>query len=325
MKGKKRLLLGTTASLLAVGAWQWPVDVPDDSVVLQYQPAAAAAVMQGCGSESDQGQYLNADSLKVLVWNIYKQQRSDWLQALSEFAHGSQLVLLQEAQASPELLRYATHRYPAVAQVAAFSIREQMAGVMTLSSADAEYYCPLREWEPWLQLPKSSLVSVYALNNGESLMVVNVHAVNFTMGVQAYRQQLHQVMAQIALHQGPVILAGDFNSWSTTRLALLRHMAASVGLHEVPFAQDQRKQAFGYPLDHVFYRGLKIEEAAVLNTDASDHNPLAVTFRLPGRPDAAVQQAAVTSHPKAATTPAVKNPAVKNPAVKKAPSVTLQP
>lgn len=324
MKGKKRLLLGTTASLLAVGAWQWPVDVPDDSVVLQYQPAAAA-VMQGCGSESDQGQYLNADSLKVLVWNIYKQQRSDWLQALSEFAHGSQLVLLQEAQASPELLRYATHRYPAVAQVAAFSIREQMAGVMTLSSADAEYYCPLREWEPWLQLPKSSLVSVYALNNGESLMVVNVHAVNFTMGVQAYRQQLHQVMAQIALHQGPVILAGDFNSWSTTRLALLRHMAASVGLHEVPFAQDQRKQAFGYPLDHVFYRGLKIEDAAVLNTDASDHNPLAVTFRLPGRPDAAVQQAAVTSHPKAATTSAVKNPAVKNPAVKKAPSVTLQP
>ncbi|MGL5311542.1 MAG: hypothetical protein ACRDAL_13270, partial [Plesiomonas shigelloides] len=76
---------------------------------------------------------------------------------------------------------------------------------------------------------------------------------------------------------------------------------------------------------HVFYRGLKIEEAAVLNTDASDHNPLAVTFRLPGRPDAAAQQAAVTSHPKAATTSAVKNPAVKNPAVKQASSVTLQP
>ncbi|MGL4456495.1 MAG: endonuclease/exonuclease/phosphatase family protein [Plesiomonas sp.] len=278
MKGKKRLLFGTTASLVALGAWQWPFDIPDDSVVLQYQSASSAVIQQSCGYEADQTSVLSGNRLKVLVWNIYKQQRNDWLTALSDYTNGAQLVLLQEAQATPELLQYATQRYPAVAQVAAFSIRDQMAGVMTLSAVNAEYYCPLREREPWLKLPKSALVSVYALATGQSLMVVNVHAVNFTVGVQAYRQQLHQVLSQIALHRGPVILAGDFNSWSVTRLALLRALAKQMGLDEVLFPQGQRKKAFGYPLDHVFYRGLKVEKASVMSTDASDHNPLEVTF-----------------------------------------------
>ncbi|MGL5007079.1 MAG: endonuclease/exonuclease/phosphatase family protein [Plesiomonas sp.] len=278
MKGKKkRLLFGTTASLVALGAWQWPFDIPNDSVVLQYQ-SASPTVIQSCRYDRDKHTVLSGNTLKILVWNIYKQQRNDWLSALSNYTDGAQLVLLQEAQATPELLQYATQRYPAVAQVAAFSIRDQMAGVMTLSAVEAEYYCPLREREPWLKLPKSALVSVYGLATGQTLMVVNVHAVNFTVGVQAYRQQLEQVLSQIALHRGPVILAGDFNSWSVTRLALLRTMVKQMGLEEVLFPKGQRKKAFGYPLDHVFYRGLKVEKASVMSTDASDHNPLEVTF-----------------------------------------------
>lgn len=51
----------------------------------------------------------------------------------------------------------------------------------------------------------------------------------------------------------------------------------------VRFTDDQRRRAFGRPLDFVFYRGLNVSEASVLVTRASDHNPLLVEFS-PGKP-----------------------------------------
>lgn len=50
------------------------------------------------------------------------------------------------------------------------------------------------------------------------------------------------------------------------------------------FTDDQRRRAFGRPLDFVFYRGLNVSEASVLVTRASDHNPLLVEFS-PGKPE----------------------------------------
>ncbi|NYY80691.1 hypothetical protein DMH27_19760 [Raoultella planticola] len=49
-------------------------------------------------------------------------------------------------------------------------------------------------------------------------------------------------------------------------------------------SDDQRRRAFGRPLDFVFYRGLSVHDASVLVTRASDHNPLLVEFS-PGKPD----------------------------------------
>ncbi|MDU4095350.1 MAG: EEP domain-containing protein, partial [Pantoea sp.] len=49
--------------------------------------------------------------LRVLVWNIFKQQRADWLSVLQTFGKDAQLVLLQEAQTTPELIRFATSNY----------------------------------------------------------------------------------------------------------------------------------------------------------------------------------------------------------------------
>ena len=46
--------------------------------------------------------------------------------------------------------------------------------------------CAYTHEEPWLQLPKSALWSRYQLSNGEQLAVVNIHAVNFTLGTEEY-------------------------------------------------------------------------------------------------------------------------------------------
>ncbi|STT01539.1 endonuclease/exonuclease/phosphatase [Klebsiella pneumoniae] len=61
---------------------------------------------------------------------------------------------------------------------------------MTLASAHPIYCCPLREREPILRLPKSALVTVYPLPDARLLMVVNIHAVNFSLGVDVYSKQL---------------------------------------------------------------------------------------------------------------------------------------
>lgn len=218
--------------------------------------------------------------LSVMVWNIFKQQRSNWLSILESYAADSQLMLLQEAQTTPELVRFATSHYLVADQVPAIKLPMHNSGVMTLSAAHPVYCCPLRKAEPLLRLPKSTLITVYPLFDGRLLMVVNIHSINFSIGVDIYQQQLRAVSEQIAMHNGPIIFAGDFNTWSRQRLLMLYSFTRQMRLQEVRFEHDLRKKAFGLPLDFVFYRGLKIAESAVISTHASDHNPLLVKFHM---------------------------------------------
>lgn len=224
--------------------------------------------------------------LRVMVWNIFKQQRADWLSVLQGFGKDAQLVLLQEAQTTPELVRFATANYLAADQVPALVFPQHPSGVMTLSASHPVYCCPLREREPLLRLAKSALVTVYPLFDGQLLMVINIHAVNFSLGIDVYSKQLGPIGEQILNHQGPVIMAGDFNAWSRQRILALSRFAGRMGLEEVTFIDDQRRTAFGRPLDFIFYRGLKVMEASVLVTRASDHNPLLVEFEPDALPDA---------------------------------------
>lgn len=221
-------------------------------------------------------------TLRVLVWNIFKQQRADWLSVLKNFGKDAHLVLLQEAQTTPELVNFATSNYLAADQVPAFVLPQHPSGVMTLSAAHPVYCCPLREREPILRLSKSALVTVYPLPDGQMLMVINIHAVNFSLGVDVYSKQLGPIGDQISHHAGPVIMGGDFNAWSRPRMVALYRFAREMSLREVRFTDDQRRRAFGRPLDFVFYRGMNVHQASVLVTRASDHNPLLVEFT-PGK------------------------------------------
>lgn len=223
-----------------------------------------------------------ADVLRVMVWNIFKQQRTDWLAVLKTLSQNAQLVLLQEAQSTPELIRFATTHYLSTEQVPAFIFPQHPSGVMTLSHAHSMYCFPLREREPLIRLAKSALITVYALSDKRLLMVINIHAVNFSLGVESYKKQLDSVGEQLEKHHGPVIMAGDFNAWSQPRVSALYRFAHNMALKEVTFSDDQRRKAFGRPLDFVFYRELKVVAASVLTTEASDHNPLLVEFDMAG-------------------------------------------
>ncbi|PLK58404.1 EEP domain-containing protein [Candidatus Palibaumannia cicadellinicola] len=223
---------------------------------------------------------LNTHILHVMVWNIFKQQRANWLSVLQNFGKNNQLVLLQEAQTTPELISFATSHYLATDQVPALIFLHNSSGVMTLSAAHPVYCCPLREKEPLLRIAKSALITIYPVYQQQLLMVINIHAVNFSLGLDVYSKQLGPIGDHIINHTGPVISAGDFNAWSRQRILALYKFTKRMMLGEVSFINDQRKKFFGRPLDFIFYRDMAVTEASVLVTQASDHNPLLVTFNL---------------------------------------------
>jgi len=219
--------------------------------------------------------------INLLVWNIYKQNRTNWSQALTQFSQGKQLLLMQEASLTEELKLWIANNGWGGNQVSAFKVMGESAGVINLAKTMPSIACGYTEMEPWLRLPKSGIYARYPLSNGEYLSVVNVHAVNFTYGTQEYQLQLNALAEELEKHQGPVIVAGDFNSWSEQRLGVMKNVLFSLGLQEAEFSPDHRIRFMtGLPLDHVFYKGLVVKNAKAPESDASDHNPLLLSFSL---------------------------------------------
>ena len=135
--------------------------------------------------------------------------------------------------------------------------------------------------EPIIQIPKSILVSTYSpAGTNQRLLVANVHGINFSLGLNAYREQFKALDTILREHTGPLILAGDFNTWSDDRQAILDQLSKDLSLQQVGYKSHHRITVFGNPIDHVYYRGLELVQASSPSVSSSDHNPLLVTFKL---------------------------------------------
>ncbi|OCG21294.1 hypothetical protein A9G22_09960 [Gilliamella sp. App2-1] len=217
----------------------------------------------------------------ILVWNIFKQKRANCINILKQYADKTKLILLQEAQATSPLLNFISQHNKIADHVPAYCFNDIYVGVMTISNSLPTSLFSFREREPLIRVSKSALITIYPISNSkQQLLVANMHAVNFSIGVKAYRQQMHMLLNRIKEHNGPIILAGDFNAWSKQRLHLLYQFVRSFELKSVNFSVDMRKTFMGRPLDFVFYRGLQLNTAEIISTTASDHNPLLANFRL---------------------------------------------
>ncbi|WP_172969995.1 MULTISPECIES: endonuclease/exonuclease/phosphatase family protein [unclassified Salinivibrio] len=218
----------------------------------------------------------------LLVWNIYKQQRPQWDTALSQYHQPHRLMLLQEASFGPQLARWITQASLHYDQAYAFAMQDAVAGVMNLSKVNPWHSCAYTAVEPYLRLPKSALYSEYQLSNGQRLAVVNIHSINFTYAMAAYKKQLAALEQALARVEGPIILAGDFNTWSQRRLDAVRAMVKRLSLQEMGYHPDERMTKFGLPLDHVFYRGLSVEKASAIDNGASDHAAIEAQLKVTG-------------------------------------------
>lgn len=280
---KKRLWIGLpiTVVLGTTVTFNLLFNIPDTPEIIALSDGALNPHLQ-C-FESSPGASIDLDgNLNLLVWNLYKQNRINWQAALSEFSSDKQLLLLQEARLDDELKRWVASGGWSGGQVNAFKAFDETSGVLTLGWNKPRLACGYTEVEPWIRLPKSGLYSEYPLSNGQTLIVVNLHAINFTWGIEEYQRQVNALIAKLVAHSGPAIVAGDFNTWSEERLNAMKVRFATIGLTEVVFSPDHRTRFItGLPLDHVFYKGLTLKKAEAPQTDASDHSPLLVSFTLP--------------------------------------------
>lgn len=215
-------------------------------------------------------------SIELLNWNIQKGGHEDWGLDLYEYGNRATVLTLQEAPLrNPGWESQVVESFHAFAP--GYETRRSPTGVMTVSTAVPLVQCNFAAREPWLRTPKATLVTEYALTDrSETLLVVNIHAVNFTFGLGAFERQLEQASSVLARHEGPIIFAGDFNTWRKARLDHLAMLVDAHGLAPVQFDEDDRKRVFGKPLDHVYVRGLDVVAADTAETATSDHNPMRV-------------------------------------------------
>lgn len=231
-------------------------------------------------SEAGKGQKLDSSNIRLVNWNIQKGGNPAWATDLASLTIHNDLMVFQEAALELDawaLVGDEVHRSFAPG----YRTSRSITGVMTLSSAEPLAQCNLSSVEPWLGSPKATMITEYGLTDTEqTLLVVNIHAINFTLGTVEFKQQFAQALDSVVEHDGPILLSGDFNTWHTGRSNSLEPMLDAFGFSALSYDEDHRKRAFGLALDHIYVRGLRVIDATTGAVSSSDHNPMFVRLRL---------------------------------------------
>lgn len=279
--------LGALAALALGGCAIVPID---ERMLVLAADRNVATLSQPCQGPRKQVPALapgSADSLdpralRVASWNIFKGGMAGWQADLERLAAENDVLLIQEAVMTAQF-REVLERAGLVWQMAgAFTVGAEDRGVMVASRVPPVDGCTLRTYEPLLLLPKSGMVVRFKLaGRDRTVAMANLHGINFTLGLGSFREQLEAVAAELARHDGPIVFAGDFNTWSEARNAVLDEIAARLGLSEVSYQPDGRRRTFGLPLDRFFIRGLTVGRSHAPEVKSSDHNPILVILEAP--------------------------------------------
>ncbi len=226
---------------------------------------------------------LSPDNISLFDWNIYKGSLDGWDDDFLRFSNGKDIILLQEASLDKRLQEVLQQQNLYWDLNNAFLYQEHETGVLLASAVPAIVSCGQRTREPIIGIPKTILIAKYAIAYSEKeLLLANVHGINFTLGTGAYREQFDGLERILQNHNGPLIVAGDFNNWSDGRSDIVSEFATRLSLQILRFEDENRTDFFGDPVDHVFYRGLEPFDSKAYPVDSSDHNPITVNFRLSG-------------------------------------------
>ena len=268
------VLVATAAGCAIVPSVQQAFVVGTDGAIVG-SPRPCPGVTPAGGAAA-----LRGPEIRVVSWNLHKGTDPGWDTDLARFAATSDLLLLQEAVLSADLQRVLAGAGFDWLLAGAFALDGREIGVLSAARVPAASACVQRVFEPLLQLPKATLITRYALAGDATLAVANLHSINFTLGLGAYRAQLEALEHELAGHHGPVIVGGDFNSWSEERLATVHETMQRLGLASVLPVEDTRSRFLGRQVDFIFVRGLEVVHAKAPPVTSSDHNPMLATLRL---------------------------------------------
>lgn len=225
---------------------------------------------------------LKSESLKAIIWNIKKAEMLDWKADFLKFGQGRDLFLLQEAYERPVFKETLSSLTQFTWDMGiSFLYRrygDSATGTMVGSLAEPTmaFVRHSPDHEPLVDTPKSFTFARYLVEGkSQELLVISAHAINFeTTG--AFKRHIDRAIKEIKLHDGPILFAGDFNTWNASRTAYLYKVCEEQGLSAVIFKNGENRMKFGdHFLDHAFIRGLAVKNAEVISeTNGSDHRPL---------------------------------------------------
>ena len=229
-----------------------------------------------------QHQHLDDDELGIMCWNTQKLTLSPEFQLcltqlLAQFP--TRLLLLQEAKlALSQRLQLDGWSYAVSPNIQTPS---HLFGVLTAGQCAFDDITTVLSQGRELRFAthKSQVITHHPLQGGDTLLVANIHAINFVRHGQ-FNQEIATLRQVLLQHRGPLIVAGDFNVWSRSRRLYLAQFCRAMGLkkavmEDAKYIKTYRRQ----PLDFIFYRDLTLRSAIAINTPTvSDHNPIYAQF-----------------------------------------------
>jgi len=126
---------------------------------------------------------------------------------------------------------------------------------------------------------KVSLITKHKTLEGKTLLIVNLHAINFVHNTD-FKKELLSIKLKIKDYEGALIVAGDFNTWNHERISILNYFSSTLGLTKVEFSDETSlKKVFSKALDYIFFRGIELKDSKVIDSKKlSDHNPILARF-----------------------------------------------
>lgn len=236
------------------------------------------------------------DSIRIVNWNIHKEGNlSEWKKVITHIVKDKKpdFILLQEVRLDGKVgdfiskdLKYGWEFSPNLYQ----GKYDAYSGVLTASHIKPKMVesALSNETELFSKIQKTVLFTKYPIGSPSlELLVVNIHGININIDLDGFKEQIRYIAEVVMRHDGPVILAGDFNTWKEARLDHLSKLVKEMELVKIDFGSnaDYVETMFGNPLDHIFISKEKLEvikgsQDVIVDIKSSDHSPLFVELRI---------------------------------------------
>ncbi len=239
---------------------------------------------------------INDLTIDFMSWNIHKEGNDkNWIKDIlnSNCTKNPDIILFQEASLNTGL-KYALQVKNINWKFLPNAIKDnRYTGVLTASNSlginQISLISPAKE--PFTETPKVILVTSHVLNSGGAVLVANVHGLNFVC-LSDFKDQIEDLYNKLLPFKNhPIIISGDFNTWSSERVSILEQFFPQLDLYEEtvnnattpPWYVWFFTTAEKLPLDRIYYSHKKlsiISSEALDCVESSDHKPIYIKFKI---------------------------------------------
>jgi endonuclease/exonuclease/phosphatase (EEP) superfamily protein YafD len=220
--------------------------------------------------------------ISIFVWNVFKGQKAHlFAKDFNLLGANKDFIMLQEARVDAHMPKIWEDNFKNYEWNLAQSFHYKKDLTSTGVAIGSKYspqvvdFIRAKSREFFWLTPKLTLFSEYDMG-GKKVLFVCTHVLNFVT-TAAFSTSLYEIAEKLATFEGPVVLAGDFNTWNFKRYMIMRSIFRDLGLEHLDLENDGRI----LKLDHVFVRGFDVIKAEVHHTIvSSDHFPLEIKLRL---------------------------------------------